>query len=96
MTGHLVIDTSEDITFAYENDKLLTSNLYTITIKSKEFSLNGTKYTYEFVNGDIVIKKLEEEQEVVIEDFSNIFNDYQINNKVENEELILEKQIITN
>ena len=96
MTGHLVIDTSEDITFAYENDKLLTSNLYTITIKSKEFSLNGTKYTYEFVNGDIVIKKLEEEQEVVVEDFSNIFNDYQINNKVENEELILEKQIITN
>ena len=96
MTGHLIIDTSEDITFAYENDKLLTSNIYTITIKSKEFSLNGTKYTYEFVNGDIVIKKLEEEQEVVIEDFSNIFNDYQINNKVENEELILEKQIITN
>ena len=96
MTGHLVIDTSEDITFAYENDKLLTSNLYTITIKSKEFSLNGVKYTYEIVNGDIVIKKLEEEQEVVVEDFSNIFNDYQINNKVENEELILEKQIITN
>ena len=96
MTGHLVIDTSEDITFAYENDKLLASNLYTITIKSKEFSLNGTKYTYEFVNGDIVIKKLEEEQEVVVEDFSNIFNDYQINNKPENEELILEKQIVTN
>ena len=96
MTGHLVIETSEDITFAYENDKLLTSNLYTITIKSKEFSLNGVKYTYEFVNGDIVIKRLEEEQEVVVEDFSNIFNDYQINNKPENEELILEKQIITN
>ena len=96
MTGHLVIDTSEDITFAYENDKLLASNLYTITIKSKEFSLNGTKYTYEFVDGDIVIKKLEEEQEVVVEDFSNIFNDYQINNKPENEELILEKQTITN
>ena len=96
MTGHLVIDTSEDITFAYENDKLLTSNLYTITIKSKEFSLNGVKYTYEFVNGDIVIKKVEEEKEVVVEDFSNIFNDYQINNKPENDELILEKQIITN
>lgn len=96
MTGHLVIDTSEDITFAYENDKLLASNLYTITIKSKEFSLNGTKYTYEFVDGDIVIKKLEEEQEIVVEDFSNIFNDYQINNKPENEELILEKQTITN
>ena len=96
MTGHLVIDTSEDITFAYENDKLLTSNLYTITIKSKEFSLNGNKYTYEFVNGDIVIKKIEDEKEVVVEDFSNIFNDYQINNKLENEELVLEKQIITN
>lgn len=96
MTGHLVIDTSEDITFSYENDKLLTSNLYTITIKSKEFSLNGNKYTYEFVNGDIVIKKIEEEKEVVVEDFSNIFNDYQINNKLENEELVLEKQIITN
>ena len=96
MTGHLVIDTSEDITFAYENDKLLTSNLYTITIKSKEFSLNGVKYTYEFIDGDIVIKRLEEEQEVVVEDFSNIFNEYQINNKPENEELVLEKQIITN
>ena len=87
---------SSIITFAYENDKLLTSNLYTITIKSKEFSLNGVKYTYEFIDGDIVIKRLEEEQEVVVEDFSNIFNDYQINNKPENEELILEKQIITN
>ena len=96
MTGHLIIDTNEDITFAYENDKLLTNNLYTITIRSKEFSLNGVKYTYEFVNGDIVIKKLEEEKEVVVEDFSNIFNDYQINNKPENEELVLEKQIITN
>ena len=96
MTGHLVIDTSEDVTFAYENDKLFASNLYTITIKSKEFSLNGVKYTYEFVNGDIVIKRIEEEEEIVVEDFSNIFNDYQINNKPENEELILEKQTIMN
>lgn len=87
MTGHLIIDTSEDITFAYENDKLLTSNIYTITIKSKEFSLNGIKYTYEYVDGDIVIKRYEEDNEVVVEDFSSLFNNYHI--KTENEDLTL-------
>lgn len=93
ITGHLIIDTNEDITFAYNDNKLLTSNIYSITIKSKEFSLNGVKYTYEFVDNNIVIKRIEEEQEVYLEDFSNIFNDYQINKSQENEELILEKNI---
>lgn len=93
ITGHLIIDTNEDITFAYNDNKLLTSNIYSITIKSKEFSLNGVKYTYEFVDNNIVIKRIEEEQEVYLEDFSNIFNDYQINKNQENEELILEKNI---
>lgn len=96
MTGHLIIDTTEDITFGYDGDKLLTSNLYTITIKSKEFSLNGVKYTYEYVDNNILIKRIGEDNNVIVEDFSSIFNDYQINNDLENEEFILEKQIIAN
>lgn len=65
LTGYLIIDTSENITFNKDyNDKLLTSNLYTITIRSKEFTLNGIKYRYDYVEDKLIIKKVEE----VVED----------------------------
>ena len=87
MTGHLIIDTNEDITFRTFEDKLLTSNLYTITIKSKEFSLNGVKYTYDYINEKIVITKVEDSTEV--ENFEDIFDGFGINSE-EKDNLVLE------
>lgn len=62
--GYLVIDTDKQITF--ENSIDMT-NLYQITIKSKEFKFNDIKYTYEIVDGKIVIKKITETEEIVEE-----------------------------
>lgn len=89
MTGYLIIDTSENITLNIYNDKLLLSNLYSITIKSKEFSLNGNRYTYEYdVNDNLVIKKIEDTSA----DFESLFdNEYQIKKDEANNELIIEK-----
>lgn len=89
ITGHLIIDTNEDIT--YDNSKL--NNVYTITIKSKEFSLNGQKYTYEYVEDSIVIKRVEEKEEedntiVSKEEFENLFDGYHYDDT--KEEIVLE------
>ena len=62
--GYLVIDTDKQITF--ENSIDMT-NLYQITIISKEFKFNDIKYTYEIVDGKIVIKKITETEEIVEE-----------------------------
>ena len=90
MTGHLIIDTNENITFKYENDKLLTSSLYTITIKSKEFSLNGNKYTYEYVDGNLVIKKVLDNIDIT-NDFVNIFANENYKTSYNEESLIIEE-----
>ena len=60
--GYLVIDTDKKIKF---EDKIDMSGLYQITIKSKEFDFNGIKYTYEIIDGKVVIKKVIENTEVV-------------------------------
>ena len=75
--GYLIIDTSKNISFKTEEDKLLTSNIYTITIKNKEFSINGIKYTYEYINEDLVIKKVEDGTDAK-EEIDNLFKDFQI------------------
>lgn len=77
ITGYLIIDTNENIIFATNEDKLLTSNIYTITIKSKEFSLNGVKYTYEYINNDLIIKKVEDGTDAK-EEINILFKDFQI------------------
>ena len=94
MTGYLIIDTSENITF---DNYDVFKNLYTITIRSKIFTLKNIKYTYEYNDNNIIIKKyiepdlepddnIENESvvEIDIEDFKNIFdNDFN--------ELVIEK-----
>ena len=62
--GYLVIDTDQQITFDYKIDM---SDLYQITIKSKEFYFNDTKYSYEIIDGKYFIKKITEIKEVVDE-----------------------------
>jgi len=61
MTGHLFIDTDEDIIFTQNIDeKIILDNLYSVTIRSKEFTLNGNKYSYEYTpSGDLVIYLIE-------------------------------------
>jgi len=67
MTGHLYIDTAEDIVFAENEEKLELSNLYSLTIRSKEFMLNGNKYSYEYTpDGGLVIYLLSEKTEEII------------------------------
>ena len=70
ITGNLIIDTNEDIITKNEVNELDYNNIYSITIKNKEFMLNGIKYTYELVNGEIIIKK---ENNTISDE---IFNDY--------------------
>lgn len=82
ITGHLIIDTDDDI--VYDEEKL--GNIYSIIIKSKEFSLNGNKYTYEYTKDGLVITKLEE----TISEFNDLFNNYEYD--VLKEELILIKK----
>lgn len=100
MTGYLIIDTSENITFETYEEKVLLSNLYTITVRSKEFSLNGVKYTYEYdLNGNLVIKKIDKvtvddnteiKETVITDEFKNLFDDVELD-KNENNELVIEK-----
>lgn len=93
ITGHLIIDTKEDVRFGTNEDKLLTSNIYTITIQSKEFSINGVKYTYEFKDSKLIISRineLEEKEEVAKEDFENMFDGFKYNE--DSEELVLGKE----
>jgi len=60
MTGYLYVDTSENITFA-EDDGIVLDGLYSLTIRSKEFSLNGKMYSYEYTpDGGLVIYDLNE------------------------------------
>lgn len=94
MTGHLIIDTKENITFK-ENEGLIdSSNLYTIYIKSQLFSINGVNYKYEIKNGLIVITKiaeLETDNEVITkEEFENLFDGFEYNEGYN--DLILEKK----
>lgn len=92
MTGHLIIDTSEDITFDTYEEKLLISNLYTITIRSKEFSLNGEKYTYEYVDNKLIIKLVKDDTEVSKENFEGLFENVELKETEEN--IVLEKKEI--
>lgn len=66
MIGYLYIDTSEDIVFAQNiEEKIILDNLYSVTIRSKEFMLNGKMYSYEYTpNGDLVIYDLNETIEI--------------------------------
>ena len=57
--GYLVIDTDKQIIFKNNIDM---TNLYQITIISKEFNFNGIKYTYEIIDGKIIIKKITEKE----------------------------------
>lgn len=70
ITGNLIIDTNEDIITKNEINELDYNNIYSITIKNKEFMLNGIKYTYELVNGEITIKREDNTTS------DEIFNDY--------------------
>ncbi|MBQ3020986.1 MAG: hypothetical protein IJD92_02025 [Bacilli bacterium] len=100
INGYLIIDTSEDIIFKNNEDKLDLSNIYSIIIKSKEFSINGTKYTYEFVDNKIIIKKYEEvveneeKEEIqtdVTDTFDELFGNVEVNTN-ENNELVIDKK----
>lgn len=84
MTGYLIIDTKENITF---DNYDIFNNLYTIIIRSTIFTLNGTEYIYEYSDENIIIKKYvkpdidteediekETEVEINIEDFKSIFD----------------------
>ena len=84
ITGHLIIDTDEDI--VYDKNKL--ENVYSITIKSKEFSLNGIKYTYEYTKDGIVITRLDIVD--VDEENSDIFEGFQYDST--KDELIFNKK----
>ena len=99
MTGYLFIDTNENILFGKtDTNQLSTSSLYSIIIRSKEFTLNGDKYTYEYdLNGNLVIKKVvvledntETKTEVKVEDFDSIFNGMHINQE-NKENLVFDK-----
>lgn len=70
ITGNLVIDTNEDIITKNEINELDYNNIYSITIKTKEFMINGIKYTYELINGEIIIKREDNTTS------DEIFNDY--------------------
>lgn len=70
--GYLVIDTDKEIKF---EDKIDMSGLYQITIKSKEFDFNGIKYTYEIIDGKVVIKKVIENTEETTKSEEEISND---------------------
>ena len=103
MTGYLFIDTDENILFGKtDTNQLLTSSLYSIIIRSKEFTLNGDKYTYEYdLNGNLIIKKViiaedntETQTEVQIEDFDSIFNGMHINQE-NKDNLVFDKINIT-
>jgi len=61
MTGYLYIDTAENIIFAQDEEKILLDGLYSVTIRSKEFMLNGNKYSYEYTpDGNLVIYEIKE------------------------------------
>lgn len=70
ITGNLIIDTNEDIVTKNEINELDYNNIYSITIKNKEFMLNGIIYTYELINGEITIKREDNTTS------DEIFNDY--------------------
>lgn len=70
ITGNLIIDTNEDIVTKNEINELDYNNIYSITIKNKEFMLNGIIYTYELINGEIIIKREDNTTS------DEIFNDY--------------------
>ncbi len=70
ITGNLIIDTNEDIVTKNEVNELDYNNIYSITIKNKEFMLNGIKYIYELINGEITIKREDNTTS------DEIFNDY--------------------
>ena len=70
ITGNLVIDTNEDIITKNEINELDYNNIYSITIKNKEFMINGIEYTYELINGEIIIKREDNTTS------DEIFNDY--------------------
>ena len=70
ITGTLVIDTKEEITFGLIDDDTVSSmGLERIIITSKEFTLNGVDFVYEVIDNKIVITiKVKEEQidEIVV------------------------------
>ncbi len=70
ITGNLIIDTNEDIVTKNEINELDYNNIYSITIKNKKFMLNGIIYTYELINGEIIIKREDNTTS------DEIFNDY--------------------
>ena len=70
ITGNLIIDTNEDIITKNEINELDYNNIYSITIKNKGFMINGIKYTYELINGEIIIKREDNTTS------DEIFNDY--------------------
>lgn len=96
MTGYLYIDTSEDIVFAQNiEEKIILDNLYSLTIRSKEFSLNGKKYSYEYTpDGDLVIYDLNETIEIEDEqeEVETIVGENTVEEETtENKEISLEK-----
>jgi len=105
MTGHLYIDTNQNIIFAEnEEERLVLSNLYSITIRSKEFTLNGERYSYEYTSdGNLVIYRVveiteneatTEKTEDITTSFETIFNDrFKVVEDKNKNELVLEKTI---
>lgn len=101
MTGYLTIDTNENITSLPTN----FDNIKTITIKSKEFMLNGQKYTYDYSNATLTIKKVElnENNEEVFTDITEnsnelvgVFGDNRVADAVNGELIIKLRDLIEN
>jgi len=85
MTGYLYIDTNENIEFAKNGNSIDLDGLYSLTIRSKEFMLNGDKYSYEYIDGDLVIYLVEEDN-AEVEQNSTEVNTEEGTNESSNEE----------
>ena len=60
ITGHLYIDTEENVTI--DKDILDSANLYSITIKNNNFTINNEKYYYETIDNQIKINNSNNEE----------------------------------
>ena len=68
MTGYLYIDTEENIIFNKDANGIVLDGLYNLTIRSKVFTLNGNKYTYEYKDEGIVIYQIATTDGEIVQD----------------------------
>ncbi len=92
LTGYLYIDTDSEITFNKYAEKIDLKNIYTISILSKEFNLNGKKYIYEIIKDNVCIKKILDDKNYEDSDLEDNFNENIEISKDENDNLIISKK----